>query len=57
MIHAGLPLSLLIPIVAATVPLATIFVGITFFKEVASITKILVLCTACILIGIASALE
>ena len=57
MIRAGMPLSLLVPILAATVPLATIFVGIVFYKEAASAAKIITLCSACGLIGFASSLK
>ncbi len=55
MIHKGLPLSLLVPMLAALVPLATIAIGVIFYKESASLLKILMLSLACGLIGAASA--
>lgn len=54
MIHAGMPISVMIPILAAVVPLATIAIGILFYKEAASVLKILILCGACGMIGLAS---
>ena len=56
-LHSGMPLSTLIPILAATVPLATIFVGIIFYKETASVTKIVILCSTCVAVGVASSLK
>lgn len=56
-IHAGLPLGLIMPILAALVPLASIFVGVIFYKEAASLLKILLLCSACGIIGVASAVK
>jgi len=57
MIHAGMPLSLLLPILAAALPLATIAVGVTLFHETASALKIALLCAACGIIGLASAVK
>ncbi|CAN5406707.1 hypothetical protein BH10PSE12_BH10PSE12_25480 [soil metagenome] len=54
MIHAGMPLSLMIPILAALVPLVAIAVGVIFYKEAASVFKVVILCTACGMIGAAS---
>lgn len=57
MIHRGMPLSLLIPILAAVVPLAMIGVGPVLYKEAASAAKIALLCLACATIGLASAVN
>lgn len=54
LLHSGAPLSLLIPVLAATVPLATIFVGVLVYNEAASLLKIAILGSACALIGVAS---
>jgi multidrug transporter EmrE-like cation transporter len=53
-IHAGIPLSVMIPLLAAVVPLATIAVGVIFYHEAASVLRITLLCSACAIIGIAS---
>jgi quaternary ammonium compound-resistance protein SugE len=57
MLHAGMPLSLLIPILSALVPLAAIAVGLIFYKEAASVLRIVLLCMACGIIGLASSLK
>lgn len=57
LIHLGVPLSGLVPILAATVPLVTIFVGLFFYSEAASITKVAMLVVACGLVGLASSLK
>ena len=56
LIHSGVSLSMLIPIMAATVPLASIVLGVVVYGEVASLAKITMLVTACGLIGFASAM-
>lgn len=56
-IHSGMPISLLIPILSAVVPLATIAVGMIFYKEAASLSKIVLLFAACGMIGVASAMK
>ena len=56
LIHSGVSLSMLIPIMAATVPLASIVLGVVVYGEVASLAKIAMLVTACGLIGFASAM-
>lgn len=57
MIHLGMPLSLIIPILAALVPLASIAVGVLFYKEAASLLKIGLLFAACGMIGVASSVK
>jgi multidrug transporter EmrE-like cation transporter len=57
LIHTGTPLGLLIPVLAATVPLASIFLGLILFREPASVLKIVVLVGACGLIGIGSLIK
>ncbi len=51
----GAKLNILLPLLAATVPLASIMIGIFFYGEPASLLKIGLLITACALIGVASA--
>lgn len=53
-IRQGLALSLVMPILAALVPLATVIVAITVLGEPASWLRIGVLCSACALIGFAA---
>ncbi len=54
MIRLGIPLSSLVPLTAAIVPLALIGVGVFFFGESASWAKIAMLVSACLLVGLAS---
>ncbi|MEJ7933991.1 hypothetical protein WG907_06950 [Sphingobium sp. AN558] len=54
--HAGVDLSALAPIIAATVPLGAIAVGIFAYGESASLAKLATLVTACILVGVANIL-
>jgi multidrug transporter EmrE-like cation transporter len=56
LIHSGVNLSALIPLLAATVPLATIAFGVLVYGESASLLKITMLVSACGLIGFASAM-
>jgi multidrug transporter EmrE-like cation transporter len=56
-IHAGIPLGILIPLLAALVPLGTIAVGVVFYGETASVLKIALLCSSCGLIGVASSVK
>ncbi len=56
-ISRGLPLSMLMPILAATVPLALVIVGVVIYREPASLQKIAVLGAACIAIGFASTMK
>ena len=53
---SGVNLSLLVPVMAALVPIGAIMVGIFAYGEVASLAKIGVLVVACILIGVANLL-
>ena len=53
----GVPLSILIPIAAAIIPLALIAVGVAILGEQAPLPRILLLVGACILIGIASSVR
>lgn len=50
----GVQLSILIPITAAVVPLTVIAVAFLFYNEPASVLKISLLLTACVIIGVAS---
>jgi multidrug transporter EmrE-like cation transporter len=52
--QSGINLSILIPLVAATVPLGTVAIGIFMYGEGASALKICVLVAACGLIGVAA---
>lgn len=54
--HSGVSLGVLVPILAATVPLGAIAVSILFFGEAASVAKIGTLILACVLIGVANLL-
>lgn len=54
-IRQGMALSLVMPILAALVPLATIAVAVLLFREQASWMRIGLLSGACMLIGVASA--
>lgn len=56
MAHAGIDLSLLVPVMCATIPLGGIAVGILVYGEVASVAKIATLVLACIVIGVANIL-
>jgi multidrug transporter EmrE-like cation transporter len=54
MIKLGIPLSSLVPLMSAVIPLSLIGVGVVMFGESASIAKIGMLVTACLLVGVAS---
>lgn len=56
-VKSGISLSIMIPIMAALVPLAIILVDLLIYKQVASVLKIFMLCGACMIIGVASALK
>lgn len=56
-ISRGMPLSLMLPIMAALVPLAMVGVGVWFYGEPASLAKIGWLVAACGAIGVASAMK
>ena len=53
--YRGVELGILIPIMAATIPLLTIFMGIVLYQESASPLKLSLLGAACVLIGVAAA--
>ena len=56
MIHAGANLGIMIPLMSTIIPLATVAIGILLYGESASLPRIGVLATACVLVGIASRL-
>jgi quaternary ammonium compound-resistance protein SugE len=53
-IRDGMALSLVMPVLAAIVPLATIAVAVIVLKEQASVLRLGLLSTACLLIGAAA---
>jgi quaternary ammonium compound-resistance protein SugE len=55
-LRQGMALSLLMPILAALVPLATVIVAVTLFREQASWAKLALLALSCVLIGAAARL-
>jgi len=55
--HAGVSLGILVPFMAATIPLAAIGVGIVVYGESASPLKLGLLVGACVTIGVASSLR
>jgi len=54
-IRQGMALSLIMPILAALVPLATILIAVTVLREQASWLRLGILSGACLLIGAAAA--
>lgn len=56
-LYSGMPLSLMVPILSAIVPLASIAVAVIFYKEPASLLKVMLLCSACGIIGVASTVK
>ena len=54
MIRSGADLGILIPLMAAVVPLAVVAIGAIYYHESASQLKIALLASACTLIGVAS---
>ena len=54
LVHSGIQLSILMPLAAAAIPLAAVFVGVFYYGEPASPLKIGILITACLLIGVAA---
>lgn len=56
LIREGGPLSLIMPILAATVPLAVIFISVFFMGESASWARLGLLTFSCLLIGVAGTL-
>lgn len=57
LINRGVPLSLLLPLMAALVPLALVGVGVAVYHEPASWGKIAWLLAACGAIGVASTMK
>ncbi len=53
-IATGVPLSILLPVSSAVVPLAVLVVGVTFYGEPASLLRVALLIAACGLIGVAT---
>jgi hypothetical protein len=51
---SGANLSVAIPLLSAAVPLLSIAMMVFFFGETTSMTKICLLCAACLLIGVAA---
>jgi multidrug transporter EmrE-like cation transporter len=56
MIHGGANLGIMIPLMSTIIPLATVAIGVLLYGERASVSRIGVLTTACVLVGIASRL-
>ncbi|RZO78570.1 MAG: hypothetical protein EVA63_10890 [Halieaceae bacterium] len=56
LLHSGINLGVLLPFVAAIVPLCAIAVGMLFYGESASLTKLSLLVSACLVIGFASSI-
>ena len=56
LIYSGVQLSILMPVAAAVIPLAAIAVGVVIYGESASILKMVLLASACGIIGIAARL-
>ena len=54
LVYSGMQLSILMPLAAAVIPLATIAIGILAYGESASVQKIALLVVACGLIGVAA---
>jgi len=53
-LRQGIALSLMMPILAALVPLASIIIAITVFREQVSLAKLGLLALSCVLIGVAA---
>lgn len=54
LVYSGMRLTILVPLAAAVIPLATIFVAMLFYGEPASARKVGLLVVACGLIGLAA---
>jgi quaternary ammonium compound-resistance protein SugE len=54
-LRQGMALSLMMPILAALVPLASIIIAVAVFREQASWIKLGLLSLACVLIGVSAA--
>ena len=56
LLNSGINLGILLPFMAAVVPLCAIAVGILFYGESASFIKLSLLVSACLVIGFASSI-
>lgn len=56
LVHSGMQLSILMPLAAAVIPLAAIVVGVVIYEESASVAKLGLLVSSCVLIGVAARL-
>ncbi len=56
LLNSGINLGILLPFMAAVVPLCAIAVGILFYGESASVIKLSLLVSACLVIGFASSI-
>lgn len=56
LLNSGINLGILLPFMAAIVPLCAIAVGIIFYGESASLIKLSLLVSACLVIGFASSI-
>ena len=56
LLNSGINLGILLPFMAAIVPLCAIAVGIMFYGESASLTKRSLLVSACLVVGFASSI-
>ena len=54
---SGVPISMLIPITGAVVPLSVVAVGILVYDEPASLLRVGLLVVACVLIGLAGSVR
>lgn len=54
---SGVPISILLPITGAVVPLAVVVVGVLVYGEPASSLRVAMLVVACVLIGIAGSIR
>lgn len=54
MLREGAPLGMVMPLLAAVVPLMVIGIGVAFYGEPASWTRLALLGLSCVLIGVAS---
>jgi multidrug transporter EmrE-like cation transporter len=56
-VHAGVELGIVMPILAAAVPLAAMVLGVVLYGESAAPLKIGLLVSACVAIGVAASLK
>lgn len=54
MVNEGMALSVIVPLLAAAVPLATVLVAVTLLGEKASWSRLGLLTVACAMVGVAS---